>query len=548
MLEKGRRIERYVVEGLVGEGGMAHVYRVRHDALGTSHALKVLKVAGPAIQERLVREGRVQASLRHPNIVAVTDVLDVDGSPGLIMEHVDGPSLDVWLQRRRPTLAQVESIFRGILAGVARAHRHGLIHRDLKPGNVLIEEGEDGLVPKVADFGLAKILLEGDVGGVHATRSGVGMGTPAYMSPEQVRDAKGVDARTDIFAMGCILYEMVCGRTPFDGPDVLTIFVALAEGSYEPPEKRVPGLPRPLAQTIRACLMTDRHQRPADCAAVRSLLDGQPPTPPRVLTASPGSAPIAAAALPAPQPTPAAMTYPAETPRVRPTTPAGPHTLGETADVPMSPRPTPRPRTSTWAADSRATSVTILVLAAFVLGTLGVVCSGLYAWNRRSTPAEAPPVADVLPPEPAVPPEQPPPAVGTPERAASDLAAAPNPVVPPGAAPTPRPITTGKTSHPAVSTETTAEPEPPPEPPAAPPVAPKAPEGRFSVVGAEGVRLLGSGHSWRAGEDVPVGEYDRVRLPDGTVIKLAQPVVIREGESAILRCDTDQGRCAVSRH
>ena len=272
MLPPGRRIERYVVDAPLGEGGIAHVYRVRHVTLGTFHALKVLKMGGVTLQQRLVREGQAQAALRHPNIVAVTDVLDVDGAPGLIMEYVDGPALDQWLAERRPDFAQVEAIFRGILAGVARAHRLGLVHRDLKPANVLMEHSDDGWTPKVADFGLARVLLEGD-GGARATRSGVGMGTPAYMSPEQLRDAKSVDARTDVFALGCLLYEMLSGRSPFEGPDIISVFSALAEGRYVPIERVVRDVPPHFVAVIRASLSPDRERRPADCAAVSALLD-----------------------------------------------------------------------------------------------------------------------------------------------------------------------------------------------------------------------------------------------------------------------------------
>lgn len=281
MLKPGRVVDRYTVEASIGEGGMAQVFRVRHNMLGTLHALKVLKVQSAAIRQRLVQEGKLQASIRHTNIVAVTDVIDVDGAPGLLMEYVDGPSLDVWLDRlaekgEAPTLAESERIFRGILAGVARAHRHGLVHRDLKPGNVLLEDVDGVLIPKVADFGLAKILLD-ESGGVSATRSGVAMGTPAYMSPEQIRDAKNVDQRTDIFALGCIFYELVAGNSPFDGPDVLSIFSALAEGRYTPVEDVVPRLPVHLQKTIRASLAANRDLRPSDCAAIVSMLDGGEP-------------------------------------------------------------------------------------------------------------------------------------------------------------------------------------------------------------------------------------------------------------------------------
>ncbi len=113
------------------------------------------------------------------------------------------------------------------MAGVARAHKHGLVHRDLKPGNVLLEDNDGVLVPKVADFGLAKILL--DDSGPSATRSGVAMGTPAYMSPEQIRDAKNVDQRTDIFALGCIFYELVAGGA-YGHADVLGRYEVVCHG------------------------------------------------------------------------------------------------------------------------------------------------------------------------------------------------------------------------------------------------------------------------------------------------------------------------------
>jgi len=143
-LVPGTAIDRYDVVRLLGHGGMAEVYPVRHRTLGTSHALKLLTLSGRSIRDRLIEEGRVQARLRHPNLVAVTDVLDVDGAPGLLMEFVDGPSPDAWLSTQRPDPSEAERLFRGILDGVGRAHRHGVVHRDLKPSNVLLATDEDG--------------------------------------------------------------------------------------------------------------------------------------------------------------------------------------------------------------------------------------------------------------------------------------------------------------------------------------------------------------------------------------------------------------------
>jgi hypothetical protein len=188
------------------------------------------------------------------------------------MEYVAGPTLADWLDHNQPTLAQAEALFLGIVSGVSRAHREGLVHRDLKPSNVLLCELEEGVVPMVTDFGLAKVV--NDVSsGVH-TRSGMMMGTPAYMAPEQVQDAASVDARADIFALGCILYEMVCGRPPFDGPDPLSIFGRLAIGDYVAPESLVPTLPERFRRTIRACLHVDREHRVRDCRSLRLLFVG----------------------------------------------------------------------------------------------------------------------------------------------------------------------------------------------------------------------------------------------------------------------------------
>ncbi len=272
MLTDGQVVDRYVVEHLLGAGGMATVYRVRHRTLGTLHALKVLSLTGPRMVDRFVQEGQVQARLRHPNVVAVTDVFDVGGAPGLLMEFIAGPSLDRRLVQSPIPLDAVERIFRGVLTGVGVAHAEGVIHRDLKPANVLL----DGEVAKVADFGLAKVfadLMAND----HHTRSGTAMGTPAYMAPEQVRDARSVDARADMWSLGCILYELLTARRPFDGPDMYAIFNAVVNGNFVPVERARPDLPRRWGVLVRACLETDRDRRIPDTAALASLFDDADP-------------------------------------------------------------------------------------------------------------------------------------------------------------------------------------------------------------------------------------------------------------------------------
>lgn len=255
-------VERYRVEGVIARGGMAVVYRVKHLQLGSTHALKLLHGLDPLVRDRLLREGRVQADMRHPNLVPVTDVVAVGGQPGLIMDFVRGPSLDVLLARRRLTLEQIDLLAQGILAGVAEAHRHGVFHRDLKPANILLEVGSDRLIPKVADFGLAKVLHGQDD---LRTRSGVSLGTPAYMAPEQIRGARHVDQRADVWSLGAVFYEMISGVRPFDGPDNLAIMQAVGLGRYRPLRDFVPGVPDRMERAVVGALHVEPGDRFADC-------------------------------------------------------------------------------------------------------------------------------------------------------------------------------------------------------------------------------------------------------------------------------------------
>jgi serine/threonine-protein kinase len=270
MLRIGQTIERFAVEDYLGHGGMAVVYRVRHLHLGSLHALKILTVPRPSVRERLLKEGRTQAVLRHPNIVAVTDVIEVGGSPALVMEYVDGPTLERWLTRFRPTMEEAWAIARGICAGVGEAHHHGLVHRDLKPGNVLLARTATGFLPKVTDFGIARLLEEADP--LSTTASNVAMGTPHYMAPEQIRDAHTADRRADVFSIGAILYELATRERAFPGEDVLTVLNAVAECQYVPPEVHVPDLPTGLIETIKGCLVVEPEGRFQTCEAVVSAL------------------------------------------------------------------------------------------------------------------------------------------------------------------------------------------------------------------------------------------------------------------------------------
>jgi len=246
--------DRYVLGPILGAGGVAHVYRAHDERLDAPVAVKVLSIASASAKERLKQEATLQAGLRHPHIVAVTDVVDVEGWPAVVMELVDGPSLEALLDEGPLERAVALDVFRGILEGVAAAHAAGMVHRDLKPGNVLIARVGQRLFPKVADFGLAKVLA-GPGGG---TRTGAIMGTPRYMSPEQVTDSKQVDHRSDVFALGAILFEMVSGRPAFDGRDTLSLFNRIVMGQHAP----LPADLEPeLAGLIREALTADLDQR-----------------------------------------------------------------------------------------------------------------------------------------------------------------------------------------------------------------------------------------------------------------------------------------------
>ena len=271
-LKVDESIEKYVVEAEIGVGAMATVYRVRHAQLGSLHALKVLHVNNDSVKQRMIQEGQVQSGLRHPNIVTVTDIVDVNGSPGLVMELVEGPTLDTWLQNHRPSMDDAEALFHGILNGMERAHAHRLIHRDLKTANILLAPVDGRWVPKIADFGLAK--AQGKSLDLKRTQAGVMMGTPAYMAPEQIKDASAVDHRADIFSLGCLLYELMVGQVPFHDEDWIEVLHRIRKGDYQPPEEANPLLPPRICAAIRACLIVDVNGRVGTVSALRAILLG----------------------------------------------------------------------------------------------------------------------------------------------------------------------------------------------------------------------------------------------------------------------------------
>ncbi len=264
----GRTIDRYRVVEKLGQGGMGVVYKARDTLLERFVALKVLppdKSSDPDRRQRFLQEAKSASALNHPGIVAVYDVLTVDDQDMLVMEMVDGETLEQLLTRKRPALSETLGLSIEIADALARAHAAGIVHRDLKPANVMVTA--DGA--KVLDFGLAK-LVEAPFQDAEAptiapdetalTRERVILGTVGWMSPEQA-SGEMVDARSDIFAFGVLLYEMLTGQHPFRRKTATETLAAIRNEKPEPPARLVPALPPEAERAVLRCLHKDPARR-----------------------------------------------------------------------------------------------------------------------------------------------------------------------------------------------------------------------------------------------------------------------------------------------
>ena len=267
------RIDRYELQRRLGEGGMGVVFKARHEYLNTLHALKIILPGSLALDPKLVQrfrqEARAVAAIRHPNVVAVTDSGVAGGTtPFLVMEFLEGRALEDLLAGGTPLPpARALEIIAAAGSGVGAAHRLGIVHRDLKPQNIFITDGDTPAhAVKVLDFGLAKVIVEGLLGSLKVEESSGIVGTPLYLAPEQwLRERP--DERTDVYALGLILYRMLAGRLPFFGatPGEL-MHLHLAE---QPPPLSSFGVrvPPRLEGALRHALAKDRAQRPPSVEA-----------------------------------------------------------------------------------------------------------------------------------------------------------------------------------------------------------------------------------------------------------------------------------------
>ena len=251
---------RYQIENEIGRGGMATVYLAEDVKHGRKVAIKVLReeIAARSEPQRFLREIRIAARLTHPNILPLYDSGELAGRLFYVMPFVAGENLRVRLEReRRFSADEAIRIARMVAEGLDYAHRQGVVHRDIKPENIMLVEGQ----PVVADFGIARALTALEAGGQSLTGAGMAVGTPVYMSPEQAGTAGPVDGRSDQYSLACVVFEMLTGRPPFQGANVLA---TLARHATEPPPRvrgEVPEVPPSVEHALLRALAKEPTQR-----------------------------------------------------------------------------------------------------------------------------------------------------------------------------------------------------------------------------------------------------------------------------------------------
>jgi serine/threonine-protein kinase len=257
----------------LGAGAMGTVYRARQISTPRDVALKVLSrevACRPDFVQRFQREARLMRRLDHPNIIRCYDVGESHGFHYLALEYAGGGSVQSWLERKSPfDLADALCIVMGCASGLRYAHDQGLVHRDIKPDNLLFST--EGVV-KVADLGLARAIDD-----ISLTQTGIALGTPLYAAPEQCRDARQADGRSDLYALGGVLYHLLAGLPPFEASNFLDLITAKERGTFTPLRRHRPDVPEPIERLVNRLLARLPEQRYADCGELIDDLTWQGP-------------------------------------------------------------------------------------------------------------------------------------------------------------------------------------------------------------------------------------------------------------------------------
>jgi formylglycine-generating enzyme required for sulfatase activity/tRNA A-37 threonylcarbamoyl transferase component Bud32 len=263
VLAVGTRIRDYEILSLIGEGGMGEVYLARDSVLGRMVALKRIKESetrDASFSQRFLNEARIQAKLNDTNIVSLYTCFEENGIYYIAMEYAPGTTLDELIKRTGPIPEQrAMRIFRQVAAALDHAHEHGIVHRDVKPSNIIVDV-EHGDKVKVSDFGIARLMLDG-----HITRTGTQLGSPYYMSPEQVLAEKDVDHRSDIFSAGIVLYEMLSGKLPYqlDTDSLYKIHDQILRAPLPDPRHSYEFISDQIITLLNWLTRKDRNERPA---------------------------------------------------------------------------------------------------------------------------------------------------------------------------------------------------------------------------------------------------------------------------------------------
>jgi serine/threonine protein kinase len=477
----GTTVGSYRITQKISIGGMGTVYKAEHTLIGKHAAVKVLHPelrANREVVDRFFNEAKATTRIKHPGIVEVFDFGYLPSGDGyIVMEFLEGMSL----AKRVKTRGQIDEgeaamILRGVCSALAAAHEKKIVHRDLKPDNIFITPDPDsqlGERPKLLDFGIAKLTDANLAGSGTATKTGAVMGTPTYMSPEQCKGTGNVDHRSDLYSIGCIFYELVCGVPPFESEGAGELIGAHLYKQPDPPSQHVPGISKESEKLMLALLEKQPEKRPQTARELGQLFSKIAQAHGWITHTNPaGMSAVRHSAVDVP---PVPSKHEEET---APTMASDPN---------VTPPPPPQPTTLSLAASASVVDMSRKRRRGFLIAGIGAAVAAIGAvavitmtggddGNKKPAAAPAPVAAPAAAPVPApAPAPDPVPAAVTPPPAPP----APPPVVkPPPAPPAPPPAATPPPKKPPIAT--TKPPQVAKQPPKKPPTETKPPQGTGS--------------------------------------------------------------------